>query len=202
MASPAVKPEAQLQVLVPVADGTEDIELACITDTLVRANLKPVVASVMPGGRTLVRLARQLLLVTETHIDNIHPSTAFAAVVIPGGMPGASTIANNTAVIRLLKTARASNAIFAAVCAAPAVVLAPHGLLEGVQQATCYPALRDKLPASVTWKDEPVVECGNCITSQGPATSLLFALAIVRRLRGAAVADEVGKALLVPQAKL
>lgn len=72
MASPAVKLEAKLQVLVPVADGTEDIELACITDTLVRANLKPVVASVMPGGRTLVRLARQLLLVTETHIDNIH----------------------------------------------------------------------------------------------------------------------------------
>ena len=32
----------------------------------------------------------------------------------------------------------------ASICASPALVLTPHGLLEG-HKATCYPAMQDKL---------------------------------------------------------
>ena len=39
---------SEKKVLVPVADGSEDIEMACITDVLVRAGATVTVASVMP----------------------------------------------------------------------------------------------------------------------------------------------------------
>ena len=37
------------RVLVPIADGSEEIETTCITDTLTRFGADVVVASVMPG---------------------------------------------------------------------------------------------------------------------------------------------------------
>ena len=45
-------------VLVPIADGSEEIETTCITDTLVRAGAIVVVASVMTA--VSVKMARGL----------------------------------------------------------------------------------------------------------------------------------------------
>ena len=54
---------SRLRVLVPVADDSEEIETACITDTLVRAGAEVVVASVMPELQ--VRMSRGLKVVAD-----------------------------------------------------------------------------------------------------------------------------------------
>ena len=42
--------DAKKRVLVPIADGSEEIETTCLTDTLVRFGADVTVASVMPSG--------------------------------------------------------------------------------------------------------------------------------------------------------
>jgi len=81
----------------------------------------------------------------------------------------------------------------AAICAAPALTLAPHHLLDG-RQATCYPAFKARLPHYV---DKPVVVDGHCVTSQGPGTAMAFALILVELLAGPAKSREVAAGLLV-----
>ena len=95
----------------------------------------------------------------------------------------------------MLKKQKQAGRLYAAICASPAVVLQPHGLLEKVR-ATCFPGMRNKLnPAYAS--DERVVVDGNCVTSQGPATAIEFALKLVELLFGEAKAKEVGTAMLV-----
>jgi protein deglycase len=82
---------------------------------------------------------------------------------------------------------------YAAICAAPAVVLATHGLIDGA--ATCYPlpAFRGKLTNA---SDQAVVRDGDLTTSQGPATALAFALELGEQLYGKEKAAEIAKQLL------
>jgi len=80
-------------------------------------------------------------------------------------------------------------------CAAPAVALAANGLLaDGL--ATSYPApgFREKLPQV---SNDIVVVTDNMITSQGPGTSLKFALQLGESLFGKEKRDEIAKQMLV-----
>ena len=93
---------AQVNVLVPVADSSEDIETACITDVLVRAGAKVTVASVMPAGRLQVTMARGLKLTADTHIDAC-TDAEWDAIALPGGMPGAEHLSGSEPLTELLK---------------------------------------------------------------------------------------------------
>jgi 4-methyl-5(b-hydroxyethyl)-thiazole monophosphate biosynthesis len=184
------------RVIVPIADGTEDIELSAITDVLTRAGAVVTTASVMPGRRS-VTLARNLKVESDILLDGESSMASFDAILVPGGMPGSLHIAECSAAIRLLTEAKAAGQLYGAICAAPAVVLGPNGLLDGVRQATCFPALKEKLPASTVWCNRRVVRAGNCLTSQGPGTAIEFALCAVSALFGAAAAKRIASQLLV-----
>lgn len=175
-------------VLVPVADHSEEIELACITDTLVRAGVDVTVASVAPKGRLQVTMSRGLKVVADTTIDEC-AGKSWDAIALPGGMPGAEHLRDCSVLTTLLKEHHAAGKTTAAMCAAPAVVLAAHGLLpDGCN--TCYPApaFKEKLPG---WVDSSAVVNGHVITSQGPGTALQFALQLVEVLVGKEKADEL-----------
>ena len=66
----------------PIADGSEEIETACITDVLVRAGATVVTASVMPEGRTTVKMARGLNIVADCHISDCVTETGSRACVV------------------------------------------------------------------------------------------------------------------------
>lgn len=182
---------SEKRVLVVCADGSEDIELASITDTLRRAKANVTLATVNASLRTT--LARGLKIEADALLDDVKDET-FDAIALPGGMPGAKHLAASPALVRMLQEHQKNGKIVAAVCASPAVVLQAHGLI-GDRHAVAYPAFLDKLAKPV--KDARVVVDGALITSAGPGTSIEFALAIVEALFGADLAKELAAQMLV-----
>ena len=116
-------------------------------------------------------------------------------------MPGAEHLRDSVALQTLLKRQRDSKQLYAAICAAPAVALLPHGFLDGVEKVTSHPNFHAKLPPNALSTDR-VVMSGNIVTSQAPGTALEFSLALVASLYGAAKADEVAKPMAVANWKV
>ena len=115
-------------------------------------------------------------------------------VVLPGGMPGAEHLRDCKPLIDHLKKRKAEGQMYAAICASPAVALAPHGLAP--KGATCYPADSFRSVIKHASDDEVVVQ-DNVVTSQGPGTSLKFALTLGERLYGKDKTDQIAKGMLV-----
>ena len=86
----------------------------------------------------------------------------------------------------------------AAICAAPARVLAPLGLLAG-KKVTCYPGEeKNASPSSgAEWKEDRVVIDGNLVTSRGAGTAGEFAAAIIGELIGAEEAKKLADKVLL-----
>jgi len=145
-------------VLVPIADGSEEIEAVCIIDTLVRAGAHVTVASVMDQHQ--VTCSRGVKIVADALIGDVGART-FDAIVIPGGMPGAEHLAKSEPLAALLKAQASAGRLNAAICAAPVVVLQKHGLLVG-RKATAHPAFSDKLLDQAPVSERVVVRhCAN-----------------------------------------
>lgn len=178
-------------VLVPIADGTEEIEAVCIIDTLRRAGADVTVASV---GLQQVTGGRGVKLVADAAIADCQGET-YDLIVLPGGMPGAEHLRDSDDLVAKLCEQKAAGRLYAAICAAPAVVLHHHGLLKNVR-ATCYPSMQSQLDSNQVSRERVVVH-GQCVTAQGPAVAIEFALKLVEMLFGQAKAKEVGEAMLV-----
>lgn len=178
------------KVLVPIANGSEEIEAVCIIDVLRRAGAEVTVASVAAMG---VTASRGLRITADALIADCQDQR-YDLIALPGGMPGAEHLRDAPELTLLLRKQHEVGGLFAAICASPAVVLGHHGLLEGLR-ATCYPSFADRLQAAQV-VDEAVVRDGPCITSRGPGTALAFALALVEALFGESKAKEVATGLL------
>jgi protein deglycase len=184
------------KVLVPIANGTEEIEAVCIIDTLRRAGADVVVASVEAGLQ--VTASRQTRLVADVFIAEC-AGAVYDVIAVPGGMPGAERLRDSSVLTALLREQRNAGRLYSAICAAPVVVLQHHGLLEGCA-STCHPGFAAQLEDHTRIAERVVVEdtarC-RCITSRGPGTALEFALALVEALYGQEKAREIGKQMLV-----
>ncbi len=184
--------------LVPIADGTEEIEAVCVIDVLRRAGVEVVVACVGPGGvpatSPAVVASRGVRLTADVLLEDV-AARDFDAIVLPGGLPGARHLRGSATLAAMLTAQDRSGRLLAAICAAPVVVLQAHGLLRG-RGATCFPGLAAEMDP-VSRRDDTVVQDGNLLTSQGPGTALVFALAIVGHLCGKQRRDEVAAQLLL-----
>ncbi|KNA15229.1 hypothetical protein SOVF_100140 [Spinacia oleracea] len=179
------------QILVPIADGSEEMEAVIIIDVLRRAKAKVVVASI--GGKQEILASRKVKLVADTHLDEAAKSS-YDLIVLPGGLGGAQEFAASEKLIEMLKKQRESNKPYGAICASPALVFEPHGLLKG-KKATAFPALCNKLSDESEVENRVVVD-GNLITSRGPGTTMEFALAIVEKFFGRQQAIELAKVMV------
>ncbi len=181
------------KVLIPIADGIEELEAVTIIDVLRRAGADVTVASV---GQRQITASRAVKLVADKLICEC-VDQVYDLIVLPGGLPGAEHLRDCSELTKMLKDqAQAdSGRLYAAICASPACVLKAHGLLDD-KKATCYPSLASQLPDSES-ANQPVVVDGNCITSQGPGTALAFALKLAEILFGQEKAKEIANAMLV-----
>ena len=180
-------------VLVPLAEGCEELEAVTIIDLLRRAGIDVVTAGLTPGP---VTASRGVVLMPDTSLDEALTKD-YDMMVLPGGGPGAEALDNDPRVIKRLREMADAGRYTAAICAAPRV-LATAGLLDG-RQATSYPGFLDKHPApDMQYRSEAVVRDGTVITSRGPGTAMDFALALIELLAGREKRDEVEAGLVRP----
>jgi 4-methyl-5(b-hydroxyethyl)-thiazole monophosphate biosynthesis len=199
------------KVLVPIADGVEEIETVCIIDVLRRAGASVTVASV---DGLQVTASRGVKLVADRLITGAPgtgaPGTGASAkgapvsdclnvnydlIALPGGMPGAEHLRDSKELEMMLKRQQQEGRLYAAICASPAVVFQHHGLLNQ-RRATCHPAHVHQLEDTSAVESRVVVD-GTCITSRGPGTALEFALKLVELLFGEPKAREIAQAMVV-----
>ena len=174
-----------------LAEGFEEIEAVTPIDLLRRGGVEVTVIGVsdreVTGAHGIPIRADAVLGDADTDSLDI--------LVLPGGMPGSSNLAADDGVNMLVKQFAAQGKPIAAICAAPALVLAPLGVLDG-KRATCYPAMKERAPG-INFSDEGVVRDGTIITGQGAGKAAEFALAVLEALEGRETAEKIGKAILL-----
>jgi 4-methyl-5(b-hydroxyethyl)-thiazole monophosphate biosynthesis len=177
-----------------LAEGFEEVEAVTPIDYLRRAGVEVTVAAV--GGTLAVKGARGVTVNADTTLREVGQKAApWDAVVIPGGIPGASNIAASKEAGALIAEAAAAGKQVCAICASPAVVLAPLGLLSG-KKFTCYPGMEEKV-SDGKWTEDRVAIDGNIITSRGAGTAGEFAVAVIGQLLGGTEGDKIAKSVLL-----
>jgi 4-methyl-5(b-hydroxyethyl)-thiazole monophosphate biosynthesis len=181
------------RVLVPLADGCEELEAVTIIDLLRRAGIEVVTAGLSDGP---VTASRGVVLIPDRTLDAVLDEP-FDMIVLPGGLPGADHLDADPRIHKLLQQMADDDRYTAAICAAPKVLL-NAGLLDN-RRATAYPGLIDKAATgSAQLTGAPVEVDGRVVTSRGPGTAMDFALALIEQLQGAAKRQEVESPLVRP----
>lgn len=178
-------------VLVVLAEGFEEIEAVAPIDVLRRAGVDVTVASV---EGPVVKGAHNVPIHADTTLAAV-AGRVFDMIVLPGGIPGANNLAASAVLGEMLKKQHGEGRTIAAICAAPAVVLHPLGLLGG-QKASCYPSFQQDLDEA-NRTDERLTVGEKLITAAGPGVAVEFALALVEFLKGREKADELAAGMLV-----
>lgn len=177
-------------VLVPLADGFEEIEAVTVVDVLRRGGAEVTVAGLAPGP---VHGSHGIQLVPDETLDDVM-NREYDMIVLPGGLPGADNLEADERIAGLLRRMADSGRFTAAVCAAPKV-LAAAGLLEG-RRATSFPGFLDAYrDEGVQLVADAVVRDGRIITSRSAGTAMDFALELVAALLGEERAMEVEQRL-------
>ena len=178
------------RVLVPLAPGCEELEAVTVIDLLRRADVEVVVAGLTPGP---VKASRGTVLLPDKLLEEILDES-FDMVVLPGGLPGAELLEQDSRVRQILMNTYQQDGLVAAICAAPKV-LAATGLLDN-RHATAYPGVLDPEQFPTVFVSTQAVEIdGNVITSRGPGTAMDFALTLIECLCGAAKKEQVATQL-------
>ncbi|MBI4398225.1 MAG: DJ-1/PfpI family protein [Candidatus Omnitrophica bacterium] len=179
------------KVLILLAEGFEEIEAVTIIDVLRRAEFNVTVAAV--SG---VNVTGAHGLKVEADIELAAYQESPDAIVLPGGMPGSQHLGDSPLVAGWIQKMHNQKKLVGAICAAPALALARHGILNG-KQATCYPGFERHFQPGVKHSAARVVVDGNVITSQGPGSALEFSLALVKQLGKPEKAQELQEGMLV-----
>ena len=179
------------RVLVPLAEGFEEMEAVILVDVLRRAGIDVALAGLEGPGPVLG--SRGSAVVAEGDWDEA-AREPYDAIALPGGLGGTRAMCDDERVVEAVRWNHASGRPTAALCAAP-LVLARAGLAEG-RALTSHPSVRDDLAAQgAAVRTDRVVRDGVLVTSQGPGTAMEFALALAADLVGQEAADEVSSAM-------
>jgi 4-methyl-5(b-hydroxyethyl)-thiazole monophosphate biosynthesis len=180
------------KALVFLADGFEEVEAVTPIDYLRRAGIEVTTVSI--SGNKTVKGSHGIPVAADALLAEL-PAASWDALVLPGGMPGASNLAASAETGALLKAQAEAGRLVAAICASPAVVLAPLALIKG-RHFTCYPGMEAQV-SGAQWSEDKVVIDGNILTSRGAGTAGLFAAAVIGKLLSQADADKVARSVLL-----
>jgi len=177
------------RVLVPFANGFEEIEAITIVDILRRAGAEVCTAAL---DKKNVEGSHGLKVIADTVLDDAIRED-WDMVVLPGGVPGAPTLMGDDRIITLLKRQAEDNKISAAICAAPAV-LERAGLTKD-QEVTSHPAWAEKMTTAIHTGNR-VQTAQQIVTGQAAGSSMEFAFKLVEILFGEEKVQEVNAGVL------
>ena len=155
-------------------NGFEEVEGLTVVDMLRRLGIECDIV----GKEEYVSGSHNITIKSDRFLAEISAED-YDAVILPGGLPGATNLRDDEKVIDILKQMDERKKIVAAICAAP-IVLERAGLLEG-REFTAYPGFEEKIRGG-KFKEILVVRDENIITSRGPATSMEFAFSVAEAL--------------------
>lgn len=175
-------------IYVFITDGNEETELVAPVDLLRRAGNTVTLVSASGRRETVgangIRILADKLLEDEDYLDG-------DVYLVPGGLPGAEILGADSRVTDLLKYAFENGKHVGAICASPALVLAPTGILNG-KKAICYPGCEGALnDGGATVEDMPAVTDGNVTTGKGPGAAIRYGLELVRIINGEQAAAQL-----------
>ncbi len=174
-------------VYIFLGTGFEEAEAIVPADLLRRAGVDVALVGLEGDG---VTGAHGITVKADMTVDKVELSNA-QAIMLPGGMGGVASITGSARAMELIKAAYADGKVYlAAICAAPAVVLAPLGILEG-RKAVCYPGMEGQMTGATPCVGEKTVVDGMVVTGQGPGAAFDFGLKLVELLKGEAAARQV-----------
>ncbi|MEE9351277.1 MAG: DJ-1 family glyoxalase III [Thiotrichaceae bacterium] len=173
------------KVLIPLAEGCEELEAVTLIDLFRRANLDVTTASLT--SESTVLCSRGTRLVADANLQSVIEDDGnkegFDLIVLPGGLPGADNLNNDKRIHQLLSEATKAGQYIAAICAAPRVLINNENLV--VKRMTAYPGALEHLDTSnIELSKEDIVKDGNIITAKGPGTAMDFALELIEILLG------------------
>jgi 4-methyl-5(b-hydroxyethyl)-thiazole monophosphate biosynthesis len=172
-----------------LAPGFEEVEAVTPADFLRRAGIEVLLTGI--GGR-LIEGSHGIRVQADLEIGELPADVE--GVIVPGGMPGAANIAASPAAMDLIRRLHEQGRLVAAICAAPAVVLEPAGVLSG-RRATGFPGTESSLTSGRFVQNRVVVD-GNVVTSRGPGTAAEFAVKLIELIAGRDKALEVHRRTL------
>ncbi len=178
------------KVLVPLAQGFEDIEAVTIIDVLRRGKVEVVTASLTDDKA--VKSAHGIVMMADALFSEA-AEAEYDAVVLPGGGEGTENLKRSRDVIERLRRQAEEGRLLAAICAAP-TVLETAGVVPPGIQMTCYPSCQMELERP--WTPAPVVHDANFLTGQAPGTATLFSLVLLQILEGEAVSRKVARGMV------
>jgi 4-methyl-5(b-hydroxyethyl)-thiazole monophosphate biosynthesis len=178
------------KVYVFLADGFEDVEALIPIDVLRRGGVEVVTVS-----------TTEFPLVESAHGVNIEADIQFEQsdysdadlIMLPGGMPGANNLYDHKGVCKAVVDQFVAGKKVAAICAAPAVVLAQLGILNG-KKATCYPGFEKALEGA-TYTGDLVTVDGNITTAEGPAAAFPYAYELLTQLVDKKTSDQIAEGM-------
>jgi protein deglycase len=180
-------------VLVPLAQGCEELEAVTVVDLLRRAGIHVVTAGL---DEQPVHASRGVVLLPDMTLEQALQDD-FDMIVLPGGLPGADHLGDDARIIGLLQEMAAAGKYTAAICAAPRV-FARAGLLDG-KRATSYPGALDTAAVpGLDYCEQAVITDDKVVTSRGPGTAMDFALQLIELLEGKTERDTVEAGLQRP----
>lgn len=172
-----------------LADGFEEVEAIAPIDMLRRAGVEVKTVGVtgeVIDGRHGIKVIPDIDMKDIVFDENLE------AVILPGGLPGATNLEESAAVQNAIDFADENGKLICAICAAPQI-LGHKGLLNG-KEAIAYPGFEDELKGAIISNDH-VVRDGNFITAKGAGVATEFGLKIVSALKDEALAENIGKAI-------
>ncbi|CAJ1939475.1 unnamed protein product [Sphenostylis stenocarpa] len=177
-------------VLIPIAHGSEEIEVVTVVDILRRAKANVIVASV---EKSLEVLASQGTKIVADILVRDAQESAHDLIILPGGTAGAQRLSKSRILKKLLKEQNSAGRIYGAICSSLSI-LHKQGLLKD-KRATAHPSILNKVKDEAINGAKVVID-GNLITSEGLATVTDFSLAIVGKLFGNGRARSVAEGLV------
>ena len=174
-----------MRVLVPLAEGFEEIEAISVIDILRRAEIEVVTAGLKEG---LAEGSHKVKVLPDTTLEKVDWHD-FDGLVLPGGAPGFVNLGNDQRILDMAREMNRAGKCVAAICAAPSVLI-KAGVLQG-RKATVSPSGKAQVQACADFREDRVVVDKNLITSRAPGTALEFALKLVEELGGREKMEQV-----------
>ncbi len=176
-----------MKVLVPLAEGFEEIEAVTIIDLLRRSGIETVTAALTSNP---VKGSHGITVTADEIFDE---KSDFDAIVLPGGMPGSKNLKNDPRIINIIRRINRSGGLTAAICAAP-IVLSEAGVLKN-RKFTCYPGYEKDIPEGIHIKEHVVID-GSIITGMGAGPAPLFTLKIIEYLKDKETAQRIKEQII------